>query len=184
VWGKYVFSIKYKALRRLARTYRRKVIIHDELRSLDLGLEEVKLVKGNDPDLPSWLIDILEPEGIIGATPITIDEIARYLYQEKQNSSIPASLVQISNDFYFRANHLLRELSKAGNNITQLESLKKASQMLDELKRTRGRKIVQLASLNVSDQSLINKMTTEEYLVYRELRNIINTFVGDISGNS
>lgn len=183
MWGNFVFNLKYKALRRLARTYKRKVMVQDELRSLDLGLEEVKLVKGADAELPSWLADILESEGVVGTTHISVDEISKYLYQEKQTSSVPASIVQMPRDFYFKVKYLMRELSKSGTDIIQLERVRKASQMLEELKRTRGRKIVQLASLNISDQSVINKMTSEEYLVYWELRNVINTFIGDPSGN-
>lgn len=177
-----LITAKYRALGRLVKTWKRRVEVLDDITAIDLGMEEIKLVKGNQSELPSWLIEVLETEGYVSQIPLTIEEISKYLYQEKQNATVPGSLVQIPWDFYIRAKYTLRKLS-GSSSPSELENYRRLSYMVSELQRLRMRKIVQLASLNVSDQILINRMTPEENLVFQDLRRSL-TIIGEGDGNS
>ncbi|AWR99683.1 hypothetical protein [Metallosphaera hakonensis] len=175
--------VRHKALRRLLKTWKRRVQVLDDAINLDLGVEEVKLIRGNQIELPDWLIHVLEPGGYVSQYPLSIEEISKYLYQEKQNATVPASLVQIPWDFYVRARYTLRKLSSSQNQ-GDIENSKKLSQMVEDILRVRMRKIVQLASLNVWDQTLISKMTPEEILVFQDLRRSLDAINGDKNGDS
>ncbi|ABP96184.1 protein of unknown function DUF1288 [Metallosphaera sedula] len=177
-----LIKAKYRALGRLVKTWKRRVEVLDDTFTIDLGMEEVKLAKGSQSELPSWLIEVLEPEGYVSQIPVTIEEISKYLYQEKQNATVPGSLVQIPWDFYMRARYTLKKLS-GSSSPSDLENYRRLSYMVNELQRLRIRKIVQLASLNVFDQTLINKMTPEENLVFQDLR-LSLTLIGEGDGDS
>lgn len=165
------------------RTRKKKVEVLDDILSIDLGLEEVRLTKGNQQELPIWLIDILESEGYVTQNTVSREEISKYLYQEKQNLTVPASLVQIPWDFYNRTRNTLVKLSSSID-PRDIENVKRISYMVNEITRIRLRKIVQLASLNISDQNLINRMTPEENLVFQDLRRSLSILTGENDGNS
>ncbi|QKQ99588.1 DNA replication complex GINS family protein [Metallosphaera tengchongensis] len=178
-----MLTVKYKALKRLVRAKKKKVDVIDDGITIDLGHEEVKLIKGSQAEIPIWLTEILEQEGYVSPSPISIEEISKYLYQEKQNSTVPGSLVQLPWDFYMRAKATLSELTK-GKSIQEVERLNKISYMINEVVRIRLRKIIQLASLNVGDQTILSKLTPEENLIFLELKKNLEIINGDIGGNT
>ncbi|MEM0122726.1 MAG: hypothetical protein QXG79_05070, partial [Saccharolobus sp.] len=112
----------------------------------------------------------------------SIEDMGKILFQEKQNINVPASLAPLSKDFVSRIRFYLESLKK-GNNIEDLEKYKRILGIVNEIFKIRSRKILQLAFLNVDDQTLVNSMTEEELLIYNTIKQTIKELYGDIIGD-
>ncbi|MUM64754.1 hypothetical protein D1867_05745 [Acidianus infernus] len=176
-----MFKVLLRALDKLQLTEKKKVAVFDDIGPLDLGFIEISLSKGSEDEIPLWLAQYLEKQNLVKINSITTEELGKLLFQEKQNSTTPASLVKTYPDIYFRIKKLEEELKAKG--LNGLEELKKVKSMVNEISLIRLRKIIQLASLSINDQTLISKMTKEEYLAYLSMRKIITSFYGDVIGN-
>lgn len=177
-----MFKVLLRALNKLQLTERKKIMVFDDIGPLDLGFTEISLSKGSEDEIPLWLAQNLEKKNLVKITSISTEELGKLLFQEKQSSTTPASLVKTYPDIYFRVKKLEEELK--GKGIDGLEELKKVKSMINEISLIRLRKIIQLASLSINDQTLISKMTKEEYLAYLSMKKIISSFYGDVIGSS
>ncbi|AHC51242.1 hypothetical protein SUSAZ_04115 [Sulfolobus acidocaldarius SUSAZ] len=176
-------SLKIKALTILNKTSKRKVMVLEDWGPFDNGTKESILNKGTEDEIELWLANILQDRGIVKMIDmVTIDELGKILFQEKQTASVPASLIKLPKDFYFKVRTLFNELKKK-NDVATYENIKKAYQMLSEIMSIRIRKIIQLAYLNVEDENLMDRMTTEEILLYKNIKYAIEKGPGDIVGN-
>lgn len=141
------------------------------------------LSKGSEDEVSTWLGIVLQERNVVKITDvISIDELGRILFQEKQTINTPASLSALPKDFYHRV-QLLRDELKRKNDLQALELLRKLDQVVNEIVSIRIRKIMQLAFLNISDESLIDRMTNEEFLVYKTIKSVIERGIGDIIGS-
>lgn len=162
---------------------KKKVLVLDDWGPYDNGFEEIVLSKGSEDEVSTWLGIVLQKRNVVKITDvITIDELGRILFQEKQTINTPASLSALPKDFYHRV-QLLRDELKGKNDLQALELLRKLDQVVNEIVSIRIRKIMQLAFLNISDESLIDRMTNEEFLVYKTIKSVIERGIGDIIGS-
>ncbi|AWR94594.1 hypothetical protein DFR85_08325 [Acidianus brierleyi] len=178
-----MFNTKLRAINRLFMVEKEKVIVLDDTGTIDLGFNEISLYKGSEDEIPFWLAKELEKSGKTKVNRPNIDEMGRILFQEKQNINTPASIIQLYNNFYIIIKFLINDL-KNSSNIEDLERLRKVYAIIKELSSIRLRKIIQLALLNINEQTLISKMTKEEFLVYSTISEILRKYYGDIIGNS
>ena len=159
-------------------------MVLDDWGPFDDGFEEASLTKGSEDELQFWLAEELQKQNKIKILDsISLEELGRILFQERQNVNTPASLVRLPKDFYFRVIALIKDL-KTQKDLEALEQLKKASQLINEIISIRIRKIIQLAFLGIIDQEIIDKLTAEEILVYKNIRYTIEHSIGDIIGNT
>ncbi|ARM75685.1 DNA replication complex GINS family protein [Acidianus manzaensis] len=177
-----MFKVMLRAINRLQQVENKKVAIYDDIGPLDLGFTELILNKGSEDEIPLWIASELEKSDKVKVYSISLEELGKIIFQEKQNINTPASLVKVYPDLYFRIKKLSNELKNQG--IDGLESIKKINSIVNEISNIRLRKIIQLALLNIDDKTVINKMTKEEYLVYASLKSIISSFYGDVIGSS
>jgi len=162
---------------------KKKVLVLDDWGPYDNGFEEIMLSKGSEDEVSTWLGIVLQEGNVVKITDvISIDELGRILFQEKQTINTPASLSALPKDFYHRV-QLLRDELKRKNDLQALELLRKLDQVVNEIVSIRIRKIMQLAFLNISDESLIDRMTNEEFLVYKTIKSVIERGIGDIIGS-
>ncbi|MBP1357152.1 MAG: DNA replication complex GINS family protein [Sulfolobus sp.] len=177
-----MFRVKLRALSRLSEFRKRKVMVLEDFRLVDLGFGEISLTKGSEDKLPGWLADYLENKGMIKTLDeITLEELGRILFNEKQNINVPASIVKVSPNFYSLSDKLLKKLRES-KDLEALEQLRKASNMLNEIKSIRLRKIINIALLNITDQNLLSNLALEEYLLYSSLRDLISNIMVSKSG--
>ncbi|AWR97044.1 hypothetical protein DFR86_05345 [Acidianus sulfidivorans JP7] len=177
-----MFKVMLRAVHRLQKVENKKVAIYDDVGPLDLGFTEITLNKGSEDEIPLWLATELEKNNKTKIYSITMEELGKIIFQEKQNINTPASLVKLYPDFYFRIKKLKEELKAKG--IEGLDELKRMSSTVNEISNIRLRKVIQLALLNIDDQTVINKMTREEYLVYTSVKSILSSFYGDVIGST
>lgn len=177
-----MFRVKLRALSTLSEFRKRKVMVLEDFRLVDLGFGEISLTKGSEDELPGWLTDYLENKGIIKTLDeITLEELGRILFNEKQNINVPASIVKVPPNFYSLSDKLLKKLRES-KDLEALEQLRKASNMLNEVKSIRLRKIINIALLNITDQNLLSNLALEEYLLYSSLRDLISNIMVSKSG--
>jgi DNA replication factor GINS len=178
-----VITTKIKAINRVMMLTTKKVLVLDDWGPYDNGFEEIVLSKGSEDEVSTWLGIVLQERNVVKITDvISIDELGRILFQEKQTINTPASLSALPKDFYHRV-QLLRDELKRKNDLQALELLRKLDQVVNEIVSIRIRKIMQLAFLNISDESLIDRMTNEEFLVYKTIKSVIERGIGDIIGS-
>ena len=178
-----MITSKIKAINRIMMLSKKKILVLDDWGPFDDGFEEISLTKGSEDEVATWLGIILQQRNIAKILDVvSIDELGRILFQEKQTINTPASLSSLPKDFYYRVELLRKEL-QGKNDLQALEQLRKLDQMINEIISIRIRKIMQLAFLNISDESLIDRMTNEEFLVYKEIKSIIEQGIGDIIGS-
>lgn len=161
---------------------KKKIMVLEDWGPFDDGFEEISLSKGSEDEVRFWLAKELQKNSLVKISEsISLDELGRILFQERQNINTPASLVKVPKDFYYRISVLLEDLKKE-NSLEALEQLRKARQLLEEIVSIRIRKIIQLAFLKISDQNILDKLTAEEILVYRNIKYTIEHNIGDIIG--
>lgn len=176
-----MFKIMLRAINRLQKIENKKVALFDDI-TIDLGFTELSLAKGSEDEIPLWLAEELEKTKKAKISSITIEELGKILFQEKQSANTPANLVKVYPDFYFRVKKLKEELKNSG--LEGIDSLKRVNSTVNEISNIRIRKVIQLALLNIDDETVINKMAKEEYLVYKSMRQILTSFYGDVVGSS
>lgn len=159
-------------------------MVLDDWGPFDDGFEEISLTKGSEDEIRSWLAIELQKQNTVKIIDtVTVEELGRILFQERQTINTPASIVKLPKDFYYRVLNLFETL-KEKSDLESLEQLRKAKQLLNDIIAIRIRKIIQLAYLGITDQSLLDKLTPEEILVYKNIRNGIEHSIGDIIGNT
>ncbi|ACP35471.1 Protein of unknown function DUF1288 [Sulfolobus islandicus Y.G.57.14] len=179
-----MIEVKLRAIKRLSNTYIRRVMIIEDWNGSSITAGNVELIKGSENQLPQWLAIILEEKNVAKIEDrISIEDLGRILFQERQNANTPASLVPLGKDFSSRV-QLYLETLKRDKNVESLEKLRKSISILNEIIKIRLRKLIQLAFLNIDDQNLINGMTEEELLIYKTIKQLIKELYGDIIGNS
>lgn len=179
-----ILSIQLKALSKANLLHKKKVMVLDDWGPFDDGFGEISLSKGSEDEVQAWLANELQKNLLVKIIDsMSLEELGRILFQERQNINAPASLVKLPKDFYYRILNLLNDL-KSKNDIEALEQLRKARQLINEIVSIRIRKIIQLAFLGVSDQNLLERLTPEEILVYKNIRDTIEHSIGDIIGNT
>ena len=179
-----ILTIQLKALSRASLLHKKKVMVIDDWGPFDDGFEETSLTKGSEDEVKFWLAEELQKQNKVKILDlISLEELGRILFQERQNVNTPASLVKLPKDFYFRVSALLRDL-KTKKDLEALEQLKRALQLINEIISIRTRKIIQLAFLGISDQEIMDRLTAEEILVYKNIRYTIEHSIGEIIGNT
>ncbi len=178
-----MFKTKLRALKRLSLTQKEKVIVLEDSGQIDLGFSQVSLYKGSEDEVPLWLARELEKSGKAKVNKLSLEDLGRLLFQEKQNVNVPASILKLDKDFYLLSKFIEAEL-KGSSSLEDLEKLKRYYSIIKELSTIRLRKIIQLALLNINEQNLISRMSREEYLVYQTVSEIIKNYYGEVVGSS
>ena len=177
-----MLNIQLKALSRASLLHKKKVMVLDDWGPFDDGFEETSLTKGSEDELRFWLAEELQKQNKVKILDsISLEELGRILFQERQNANTPASLVKLPKDFYFRVAALITDL-KMRKDLEALEQLRRASQLINEIVSIRTRKIIQLAFLGITDQEILDRLTAEEILVYKNIKYTIDHSIGEIIG--
>jgi DNA replication factor GINS len=179
-------NIKLKALRTLHKLSKQKVMVIEDWGPIDLSTGVVSLSRGSEEELPNWLVNELEKKGVVKKLEtLTIEELGRILFQEKQNINIPASLYKLPKDFYHKLGEKIKELQyKRESSIELIDLIRKLKAISNEIITIRIRKCILLAFLDIQDQSILSNMTEEEILIYQTIKDIIKEISGEIFGIS
>ena len=179
-----ILGIQLKALSRASLIHKKKVMVLDDWGPFDDGFEEASLTKGSEDEVQFWLAEELQKQNKVKILDsISLEELGRIIFQERQDVNKPSSLVKLPKDFYFKVSALIKDL-KMRKDLESLEQLKKASQLINEIISIRTRKIIELAFLGITDQEILDRLTAEEILVYKNIKYIIEHSIGDIIGNT
>jgi len=179
-----VIGVRLKAIRRLAKVYKHKVMVLEDWNGSSITINGLQLIKGSQDELPYWLASVLERKNIVKIEEeVSIEDLGRILFQEKQSANTSASLIPLSKDFFFKVKSYIDILNRE-NNIDNIDKIRKTRNILNEIYKIRSRKVMQLAFLEIEDQNLINNMTEEELLIYNTIKELIKELYGDIIGNT
>ncbi|MDT7876106.1 MAG: hypothetical protein RXR59_06280 [Sulfolobus sp.] len=179
-----MINIKLKALERIESFTKKKIMVLDDWGPFDDGFEEISLSKGSEDEAHLWLAETLENKNVARILDVvTLDELGKILFQERQTVSTPASLVKLPKDFYQRVK-ILRNNLKNSRDLSALDQLRKVDQFINEIVSIRIRKIIQLAFLGINDQNVLDRMTGEEILVFKMVKYVIEKGIGELFGNS
>jgi len=167
-------SIQLKALYRASLLQKKKVRVIDDFISIDDGANKINLSKGQETELEFWLAKELQDQNKVKILDtITLEELGRISFQEKQSRNSQITLVEIPKDFYIRIGLLIKELNTK-NDLVTLGQLNKVIQLANEIIPLRKKKILQLAFLSSSEKELYKNLTTEELLIYMNMRKLVN----------
>lgn len=137
-----MIEVKLRAIKRLSNTYIRRVMIIEDWNGSSITAGNVELIKGSENQLPQWLAIILEEKNVAKIEDrISIEDLGRILFQERQNANTPASLVPLGKDFSSRV-QLYLETLKRDKNVESLEKLRKSISILNEIIKIRLRKLI------------------------------------------
>lgn len=179
-----ILSIQLRAISQASLLHKKKIMVLDDWGPFNDGFQETSLVKGSEDEIEFWLADELQKQNKVKILDfISMEELGRILFQERQNLNTPASLVKLPKDFYLKVIILIKDL-KQKNNLEALEQLRKVYQILNEIISIRIRKIIQLAYLGILDQDILSRLTAEEILVYKNIKYVIEHSIGDMIGNT
>ncbi|MCY0849999.1 DNA replication complex GINS family protein [Sulfuracidifex metallicus] len=174
---------RINAIRNSSLSNIRKVMVLDEWNRETIH-GEVHLAKGSEAELPRWLAEELQKEGIVKIIDsFTIDDLGRILFQEKQRPNVPASITKTDDSLYQKMKELIIDLRNS-NNISSLEQMRKAISIAAEISSLRIRKVVQLSLLDIKDEKIMDKMTQEERLIFYSIREILESIKGESYGET
>ena len=158
----------------LAKAKKVRVMVLESWGPFDSGFETYHLTAGSEDEIPFWLAEELEKKGYVKVTDlVTVEDLGKVVFQEREKANVPASLVKLPKDFYVKAEYYISRLESSGR-LEDLDIKRKAEQMLAEIRKLRMRKLINLVFLNVTDPRLIEGMTHEELLAFQRLKNIIS----------
>ncbi len=162
----------------------RKVMVLEEWGPRHTIHGELHLTKGTEAELPKWLANELQRAGIVKVIDtLTVDDLGRIIFQEKQKANVPASLTKTDERLYQKVNELVASLREK-NDIESLEQVKKVISMAAEISSLRIRKVIQLSFLGINDEKVNDKMTEEELLIFHTIREILRFISGEIHGKT
>ncbi|BCU68539.1 hypothetical protein HS7_19760 [Sulfolobales archaeon HS-7] len=127
----------------------------------------IKFNKDDEIELPFWMAEELERNGLVKIKDIDIDELGKILFQERQSMNRPAELYPLPKNFYLEIHKMI------DNRVNSADKDKKKLDIMKQIVDIRKRKLTQLASLNPLDQRIINNITEEEYYVVTRLSEIL-----------
>jgi len=180
------FTLKLKALKVLSKLEKQRVQVIEDWGPVEFCNGTVSLVRGSEDEIPNWLALELERKGIVKKSEeITLEELGRILFQEKESVNKPAVLAKIPKGFYSRIREQLQTISLSKDkNLEILDQLRKIRSRSEEIISIRLQKIIRLAFLETSDQSFLANMTEEELLIYQSIKDLIRLIYGEIFGIS
>ncbi|MEM1600227.1 MAG: hypothetical protein QXW51_05390, partial [Sulfolobaceae archaeon] len=83
--------VRIKAIKRLSNLHIRKVMVLEDWNGSSIMAGNFELIKGSEDSLPYWLAAILERRKVVKIIDnISIEDMGKILFQEKQNINVPA----------------------------------------------------------------------------------------------
>jgi Protein of unknown function (DUF1288). len=80
-----------------------RVMVLESWGPFDSGFETITLMKGSEDEIPFWLAIELEKKGIVKTLNLAgIEDLSRVVFQEREKSNVPGSLIKLSRDFYVK----------------------------------------------------------------------------------
>ncbi|MEM0374664.1 MAG: hypothetical protein QXV69_05090 [Sulfolobaceae archaeon] len=179
-------NLKLRAIRAIYKLSKQRVEVIEDWGPVEFCESSISLVRGSEDELPNWLALELEKRGIVKKlSELTLEELGRILFQERENINKPAVLAKIPKDFYMKIKEQLKELSRDSNKgLEVLDQIRKTRSRAEEIISIRLQKIIRLALLETNDQSFISNMTEEELLIYYSIKDLIRSIYGEIFGIS
>ncbi|MCQ4335198.1 MAG: hypothetical protein RXN50_00650 [Sulfolobaceae archaeon] len=152
-----------------------RVMVLESWGPFDSGFETITLMKGSEDEIPFWLAIELEKKGIVKTLNLAgIEDLSRVVFQEREKSNVPGSLIKLSRDFYVKSKYNTEKLSLS-DRFEDMETKKKSELLLSEIKKLRLRKILNLALLGVEDPKILDNLTYEELLGFFKIRELLET---------
>ncbi|TRM86017.1 hypothetical protein DJ526_10375, partial [Sulfolobus sp. A20-N-G8] len=134
-----MIGVRLKAIRRLTRVYKHKVMVLEDWNGSSITLSGLQLIKGSQDELPYWLASVLERKNIVKIEDeVSVEDLGRILFQEKQSANTSASLVPLSRDFFFKVKSYIDILNKESS-IDNVDKIRKAKNILNEIYKIRSR---------------------------------------------
>ncbi len=144
----------------------------------------IDLSKGSEYTLPRWIAKILEKEGVVKIKEENIDleKLSKIAYNEEATLKKP-QLVKLPPHFYMLVREEIENIKKSlqeRQDINLLDDLKKYIDLLYTIGRIRLRKIINTLMMIEVSQDFLDKMSMEEKLLYRILRDSLMTWVSEL----
>lgn len=130
------------------------------------GLRDLR--KGESVEIPRWVAEILEEEGIVKGLEEGFEvEMFRALNREKLQG--PHQISPVRSDFYLRLMRYLISLKRRGSS----EAYNRFRIYAEDLVKLRLNKVVTFATSSAPVDQAIQNMTPEEIILYKEIHKIV-----------
>lgn len=144
----------------------------------------IDLSKGSEYTLPRWIARVLEKQGVVKIKDDTVDleKLSKIAYNEEATLKKP-QLVKLQPHFYMLVREEIENIKKRlqeKQDINLLDDLKKYVDLLYTIGRIRLRKIINILLMIEVSQDFLDKMSMEEKLLYRILRDSLMTWVSEL----
>ncbi len=140
------------------------------------GINVGPFQEGNEYEIYYWIASGLAELGIVHfREEDNLDATKLYKAQWKERVQVAGQISELPEDFYPK---LRRHLTKLKQDIAKhpekIQEYQKTKYLADDIVNSRLKKIVTLSSGPLQADQIINKLTSEEQLVYMQLGKIIN----------
>lgn len=157
-----------------------RTIIIEDLGKIFLPEGVVELVKGSEYSMPRWIARELKQRNLVEIKDegISLEKLAKIAYSEQSTTrklsfeKLPPYFYHLVKDEVTRLYHVLEEEKKP----VILSDISRYEQFLSEIGRIRVRKLISLLLIK-PPQDLLNKLSEEELLLYRILKDVLTTWL-------
>lgn len=149
---------------------------------------QYELRKDVEAELPRWLAYILARKGKVELAEeekIDVEKLANLEYLEALTITKPSQLQEVPQDFYLKAELMLRNLEEKVRTKPTSEIIEEYRNLETHLRgfmRSRIKKILMLSLVTEEPKEALARMTPEEKVLYWAIRNIVRVWVKETIG--
>ena len=168
--------LKLENLDFLFENSRVKVIANRNYPEMKLGLKVGPFQEGNEYDVYYWIAAELSQAGIVHfREEDNLDATKLYKVQWKERVQVAGQISELPEDFYPKLRMYLGQLNdEIAKQPHKIQEYDKAKSLAFDIVNSRLKKIVSLSSGPLQGEQIIQKLTTEERLLYMQLGKIIS----------
>lgn len=163
-----------------------KIIANRNYPELKLaGLSIGPLQQGNEYEVYYWIAQELVKDGVAHLREeYGLDATKLYKIQWKERVQVAGQISELPEDFYPKLRLYISQLKKEiAEQPRKIQEYEKANSLAWDIVNSRLKKIVKLSSGPTQGEQIIQKLTSEEKLVYMQLGKIINQWRTQILEN-
>jgi hypothetical protein len=154
-----------------------KVIANRNFPQITLaGLTVGPLQEGNEYQVYFWVAQELAKAGIVHLREEDLlDPTKLYKVQWKERVQVAGQISELPEDFYPKLRRYLADIKQeVSRQPEKIQEYQKAKYLADDIVNSRLKKIVTLSAGPTQGEQILNKLTTEERLIYMQLGKIVS----------
>jgi DNA replication factor GINS len=163
-----MLTVFQRAIARVNPLVKVRVRVKRDLGHVRLEEGDLTLLKDSEVEVPWWLVEVLGEEVVEPVEEAGPEILGKILFHERQTTGNPASLQELP-PWFPNLESMVRERIKSSKSAEEISVLRKAQNMISEIRSIRRNKLVKLASLGYLDPQVQAKLTKGELLAFRVL---------------